>query len=175
MPQTLDLSIGQKKRLRQLYLEGHSPTEICATCRSYNITRKQLLNLAYREGWQKLKSKVEESEKQSAQQALDNSRRTRAEEVAALIETAFDSLRRDSDVLKDGWGFVEDAAGASALMRAKKLLTDRLFAVAGLDAESEAAQPGGATINLIVARPIMVEDVADAPRRVKRVAEAGEG
>jgi hypothetical protein len=53
-----------------------------------------------------------------------------------------------------GWGLVEDAAGASSLMRAKKLLQDRLFTVAGITQQPQPQNTARVGLAFYMAEPL---------------------
>jgi len=138
------------------YIAGESPLAIALELKHLRLTAKQITSLAYREGWRELRiENLVERENRDPERILAAIRREDVEKLAQLVVDAFDDAERDQRMLSsNGWGLVRDAAGASSLMRAKKLAMDRLFTLFGISQQPQPQIPARGGLDFLLVEPI---------------------
>jgi len=135
MPARLELPPKDKRDLFRRYARGETPLDLTRSRSDLKLTARQIANLISREGWAKQKAEIAEERKKSAQEALAQVREDGVRELEPILRDVAAGLKTDAAMLKDGWDLVEDAAGASSLMRAKNLHLARLMRFHGVDKE----------------------------------------
>ncbi len=151
MPRTLQISSAQKAQILKAYSAGKTPTQISMELRSIKLTSTQIANLVYKAGLTREKAAATEEAKRSAIEVLKESRENGIRELEQVLSALKDGAAIDADKLKDGWGMVNDAAGASSLQRAKGLLLNRTLKLYGLEKET-GANPVP-SLNVFLAQP----------------------
>ena len=119
-----------RREIRKLYLSGMKPEEIA---KRFDMKPASLRQHLYREGLTKMRNEVEEARRRTAAEILEEARRQYGDDMAKALGELFAGLTADAKRLRDGWGLVKDAAGASSLMRAKNLLLDRALRSLGAE------------------------------------------
>lgn len=146
------LSARDKRRIQRLYMRGMPPRDICVELRSLGLTPRAITNLAHRSGWGKQRSEIEQAKRESAAEIVARVRGDVAADLESVLRNVAAGAKTDAVKLKDGWDLVEDAAGASSLMRAKGLLLNRVLRLHGLD-QNEGQDVGrGASVSVVFAR-----------------------
>jgi hypothetical protein len=165
MSRTLNLSPRHKAKIDRLYLKGFKPSEICAELPALRLSPRQVTRYLYRRGLTKQRTAIEAGKQQTALEILRRVRAEGQEDFEELIREIAAGLKIDATKLRDGWGLVQDAAGASSLMRAKGLLLDRTLRTYGADGtEQETPKQSGIELFYIEAPIGRVEkQVASEP------------
>lgn len=171
MPKRLPISAKDKARIFKHYAQGETPFAISTSLREVNLSPRQVANLIQREGWAKRKAEIAEVKQRTAIEILEQARRDGVQDFEAFIKATAESLKIDAARLRDGWDLVEDAAGASSLMRAKKLLLQRGLETFGL---AGAAEHSGPTQKDLLALVFTRFQPATEPRPVEPVTEPGD-
>jgi hypothetical protein len=127
------LSPRDKLKIQRLYAKGLKPSEISAELASLNLTPRQVTQFLFKRGWTKRRSEIEEVRQQTAAEIFRSVRTESLKEFQSVLRTFAASLTDDSEQLAHAWKLVEDAAGASSLMRAKSLHLDQALRFHGLD------------------------------------------
>jgi hypothetical protein len=146
MSHHLSLSPRDKLKIERLYAKGLKPAEICAELPSLKLTPRQVTQFLYKRGWTKRRAEIEVVKQQTALEILQRVQKEGVEDFEAVIQDIAAGLRIDAKKLRDGWDLVEDASGASSLMRAKNLHLGRslqFFGVAERTAEPPTTTPSG--------------------------------
>lgn len=146
------LSARDKVRIQKLYMRGMPPREIAVELRSLGLTARAVTNLAHRSGWGKQRAEIEQAKRESAAEIVARVRGDVAADLESVLRDVAAGAKTDAVKLKDGWDLVEDAAGASSLMRAKGLLLNRVLRLHGLDHDTGHAGGRGASVALVFAR-----------------------
>lgn len=156
MPTKLDITKQQREAIMKRYIAGQSPTEISQDMKHLGLSGRQITSMANREGWRPLRLEhLAEHAKHDPEQILAVVRRENAELFAQIVDDVFqDALNDHQKLSRSGWGLVDDAAGASSLMRAKKLLQERLFSVAGISQQPQQQATTQNNIAFYVAAPV---------------------
>lgn len=159
------LNDKDRREIRKLYLSGMKPEEIA---KRFDMKPASLRQHLYREGLTKMRNEVEEARRRTAAEILEEARQQYGDEMAKALGELFSGLTSDAKRLRDGWDLVQDAAGASSLMRAKNLLLDRLLLAYGAE-KPEAASNGSQTAISFFFMPSTaarrITGAGDAPER----------
>ena len=137
MPRQLPLTPADRRRITRLYARGTRPAEIARLMASTGITTDQVSGIIERAGLPRLKGQVAEMKAQTAREALEHVRAASLADLEGILSDVTAGLKIDAGKLKNAWPLVSDAAGASALMRAKSLYVARLLRVHGIEAPPE--------------------------------------
>ena len=152
MSQHLKISPRDKRKIDHLYLKGFKVADICAELRHLNLTTRQVSQFLYKRGLTKHRAAIEENKQRTALEILEKVRKEGAEDFEAAIEDHATGLKIDAKRLRDGWPLVQDAAGASSLMRAKSLHLNRAFQLFGIEKDSDSSKPAANTLSMFVFR-----------------------
>jgi hypothetical protein len=152
------LNADQKKEIEKLYLSGVKAGEIARRVDMKTASVRQHL---YRAGLTKRREEIAEVKKQTALEVLARVRQERIGDFEDVLDDIAAGLKIDAQRLRDGWDMVEDAAGASSLMRAKNLLFERTLRTFGVE-KTEASPKSGLDFFVLVSRPVSVDLVAAA-------------
>lgn len=139
------LPADRRRKIERLYLSGVKPAEIAL---KLGIKPASLRQHLYRAGLTQRREEIEEVKQRTAREILESVRQRNVEDFETVLDSLSEGAVIDAERLRDGWDMVQDAAGASSLMRAKCLLQDRATRFFGLDKEADAAPSLG--INLFV-------------------------
>lgn len=133
MPRRLQIAPKDKRDLRRRYARGETPSDLAQSRSDLGLSVDQLSNLITREGWAKQKGEIEQVRRRAASEVLAQVREDTSSDLEQILRSVHKGLATDATVLEDAWGLAEDAAGASALQRAKTLHLNRLLRFHGLD------------------------------------------
>lgn len=160
MPRALAITQAQQTKITELYVSGAKPAEIAGRLRIKPDTVRKYVS---RRGLTARKTEIAEAQAQTMQEAIAQARRENVPVVLKAMRSLIDGLAGDAERLeRDGWGLVDDAAGASSLQRAKSLLGGRMLELAGV-ADSESHRPGISGVGLFYfAGPALRIDPVDA-------------
>lgn len=155
MPKLLPLAPSHKAAMRAQYAAGRTPHEIAKEMerKKVAITHRQISNLAQREGWKQDQVAVAEACQEDARAIIAKVRASGARDLEEALGMVAEGLKIDAQQLRDAWHLVNDAAGASSLMRAKTQHLNRVLTFHDLDKP----EPPPTTVNLLAAiytRPI---------------------
>jgi len=142
---TQHLQATDKRKIEKLYLSGVKPGEIA---RKVGVKPASLRQHLYRAGLTKQRDAIEEVKRRTAREVLESIREKSIGDFEAVLGLLGEALKVDARKLRDGWGLVQDAAGASSLMRAKSLLQSQVFRHYGLDKNDESQQAVPVSLSL---------------------------
>ena len=143
------LQAADKRKIEGAYLSGSKPVEIARKLGKKPATIRQFL---YRQGLTSRRDEIAVAKKRTAREVLEIARQQHVEELATVLGLAGESLKIDAERLRDGWPMVDGAADASALMRGKSLLFDRILRFYALE-NSPAEQNSAVNVMFIGALP----------------------
>ena len=152
MPARLEISPKDKRDLFRRYAKGETPLDLSRSRSDLKLTVRQISNLISREGWSKQKGQIAEVKRRAASEVLAQVREDSVDELEQALRSVKTGIATDAKRLEDGWDLVEDAAGASALQRAKSLHLNRLFKLHGFDRPTDSKASARANIALVFGR-----------------------
>jgi len=164
----MSLSSHNKSEIQRLYLKGLKPAEICAELQHLKLKPASIRQFLWRAGLTEQRGAIDEAKKQSVVEILAKARQEHADVFADVLDDSIAGLKNDSANLRDGWALVEDAAGASSLMRAKALFLDRTLRAFGVDNPTLGPDSAARGLNLFVfTAPALHTDPADLAKPVE--------
>ena len=154
-----------RREIRKLYLSGMKPEEIA---NRFEMKPASLRQHLYREGLTKMRGEVEETRRRTTAEIVEEVREQHRAELAEALGEQFAGITEDAKRLRDGWGLVKDAAGASSLMRSKNLLLDRTLRSLGAEKPEDQANVSQTAISFFfmpstAVRRIAEQDVTPEP------------
>jgi AraC-like DNA-binding protein len=129
------LQNSDRRKIERLYLSGVKPTEIA---RRVGMKPASLRQHLYREGLTKRRDEIEAVKQRTAREVLESIRQKSVEDYESVLGLLSEGMKIDAKKLRDGWSMVDDAAGASSLMRAKAMLQNQALRFYGTEKEEEA-------------------------------------
>ena len=142
------LTTGERSKIERLYLSGTKPSEIA---QKFGLKPASVRQLLHRAKLTQKREEIDEVKREALLEVLARKREEYAGDYEDMLDDFAAGLRIDAKKLRDSWELVQDAAGASSLMRAKNLLQDRAGRFFGLDKEADAAPSRG--LNFFVLAP----------------------
>ncbi len=160
-PNRQQLTEEQRATIKNDYLCGLKPAAIAKKIHAKPATVRQAI---WREGLTKERNGIKEAAARTAEEVLHEARKRHAKKLVGILDKQIESLELDAGMLLNGWALVEDAAGASSLMRAKGLLQDRTLGYFGIELPDD-GQPKGSqfSINMFIAHGEPVEKSEPRP------------
>jgi len=170
------LQNNDRRKIERLYLSGVKPTEIA---RKVGMKPASLRQHLYREGLTKRRDEIEAVKQRTVVEVLEKLRKNSVEDFEAVLGLLGDGMKIDARRLRDGWRLVDDAAGASSLMRAKTMLQNQAFRFFGTE-KADGCQPPPPAVDLslfVLPRdwPVVPLCKRREPVDVKRIDSGGSG
>jgi hypothetical protein len=153
------LTEEQRAIVRNDYLAGQKPGAIAKKTGAKVATVRQAI---WRQKLTDERKGIKEVAARTAGEVLEDVRKRHAEKLMGIMDKQFELIETDSEKLRDGWLLVEDAAGASALMRSKALLQDRTLRHFGFS-NSDANDPtASSSVSIFLVRGKRIEEMVSA-------------
>jgi len=148
-PHRQHLTDEQRAIIKNDYLAGQKPAAIATKIGAKAATVRQAI---WRQKLTDERNEIKEAAARTAGEVLEDARRRHAEKLTGIMDKQVESLEIDSEKLRDGWAWVQDAAGASLLMRAKALYQDRTLRHFGFNSGEASGPTANVTIGMFNVR-----------------------
>jgi DNA-binding CsgD family transcriptional regulator len=166
------LTADKRRKIEKLYVSGVKPAEIA---RRMDMKPATLRQHVYRAGLTKRQEEIAEVKRQTALEVLRKVQQEMVDDFEDVLDDISAGLKIDAQRLRDGWDMVEDAAGASSLMRAKSLHLERMLRTFGVEKTEASPQYGLGFFYVNVARPVANPVAAAKPVKPAPPNEARSG
>lgn len=134
MPRRLDISPADRRDLRKRYARGETASDLIVSRKDLGLSLAQMQNLIVRGGWPKMKGEIAATKRRAANEVLSQVRADTTEDLESALRSVGKGFANDAKQLETAFGeLVEDAAGASALQRARLLNLNGILRLHGLD------------------------------------------
>jgi hypothetical protein len=161
------LNSNQKRKIQTLYLSGTKPLEIA---KQMGLKAGSVRQHVHRHKLTQRRDEIDTARQRTAREVLESVRQKSVADFEAVLELLNEGVKIDAGKLCDGWGMVQDAAGASSLMRAKSQLFDRTLRAFGVDKADPGPDIAAIGLNFFVLSPSAVVkrvDPVDAAKQIE--------